>query len=109
MIKNNFSSRNSTNTPTKDQENQFDIFDNNTDDEASENENSSTSTEENINDSPKDSFSILAGRLDNLQNFLLGEISDIKAEMGNKCNQVILKEISADNDKKIGLLQNQII
>ena len=36
--------RNLTNTPTKDQENQFDSFDHNTDDEASENENSSTST-----------------------------------------------------------------
>ena len=36
--------RNSANTPTKDQENQFDSFDHNTDDEASENENSSTST-----------------------------------------------------------------
>ena len=109
MIKNHFSSRNSTNTPTKDQENQFDSFDNNTDDEASENENSSASTEENINDSPKDSFSILAGRLDTLQNFLLGEISDIKAEMENKYNQMISKEISAGNDKKIELLQNQII
>ena len=88
MIKNNFSSRNSTNTSIKDQENQFDSFDN-TDDEASENENSSTSTEENINDSPKDNFSILAGRLDNFQNSLLGEISNIKAEMENKCNQMI--------------------
>ena len=36
--------RNLTNTPTKDQENQFDSFDHKTDDEASENENSSTST-----------------------------------------------------------------
>ena len=101
--------RNSVNTPTKDQGNQFDSFDHNTDDEASENENSSTSTEENINDSPKDSFSILAERLDTLQNLLLSEISDIKAEMKNKCHQMTLKEINAGNDEKIELLQNQII
>ena len=54
--KNSLFIRNSANTPTKDQENQFDSFDHNTDNEASENENTSTSTEENINDSPKDSF-----------------------------------------------------
>ena len=64
--KNSLFIRNSANTPTKDQENQFDSFDHNTDDEASENENGSSSTEENINDSPKDSFSILAERLDTL-------------------------------------------
>ena len=60
--KNSLFIRNSANTPTKDQENEFDDFDQNTDDEASENENISTSTEENINDCPKDSFSVLAER-----------------------------------------------
>ena len=79
------------------------------DDEASENENSSTLTEENKNDTPKDSFSILAEKLDTLQNFLLSEISDIKAEMKNKCNQMTSKEISSGNDKKVVLLQNQLI
>ena len=64
--KNSLFIRNSANTPTRDQENQFDSFDHNTDDEASENENGSSSTEENINDSLKDSFSILAERLDTL-------------------------------------------
>ena len=70
--KNSLFIRNLANTPTKDQENQFGSFDQNTDDEASENqfgsfdqntddeasenENSSTSTEENINDSPKIAF-----------------------------------------------------
>ena len=100
--------RNSVNIPTKDQGNQFDSFDHNTDDEASENENSSKSTEENINDSPKDSFSILAERLDTLQNLLLSKISDIKAEMKNKCHQMTSKEINAGNDENIELLQNQI-
>ena len=58
--------KNSTNTPTKDQENEFEDFDHNADDEASENKNVSTSTEENINDSPKDSFSVFEERLDTL-------------------------------------------
>ena len=53
-----------------------------------------------INDSPKDSFSILVERLDTLQNFLLGEISDIKAKIKNNCNQKASKEISARNDEK---------
>ena len=66
-------------------------------------------TEGDINDSPKDSFSILAERLDTLQNFLLSEIFDIKAEMKNKCNQMTSKEISVGNDEKIELLQNQTI
>ena len=48
-------------------------------------------------------------RLDPLQNFLLSEILDIKAEMKNKCNQMTSKEISAGNDEMIELLQNQII
>ena len=48
-------------------------------------------------------------RLDPLQNFLLSEIFDIKAEMKNKCNQMTSKEISAGNDEMIELLQNQII
>ena len=51
----------------------------------------------------------MAERLDTLQNFLLSEISDIKAEMQNKCNQMTSKEVSAGNDEKIELLQNQII
>ena len=67
------------------------------------------STEENINDSPKDSFSVLAERLDTLQNFFLSEISHIKAEIKNKFKQMISKEISAGNDEKIELFQNQII
>ena len=70
------------------QDNQFDSFDDNTDDEPSESENSSTSTEENINDSPKDSLLVLAERLDTLQNFFLSEISDINAEIKKKCNQM---------------------
>lgn len=40
----------------KDQEKEFNGFDHNTDDGASENENSSTPTKENMNDNPKDSF-----------------------------------------------------
>ena len=67
--KNSLFIRNSANKPTKDQKNQFDSFDHNTDNEASENENSSTSTKENTNDSPNDSFSNLVERLDSLQNF----------------------------------------
>ena len=69
--KNSLFIRNSANKPTKDQKNEFDSFDHNTDNEASENENSSISTKENTNDSPKDSFSNLVERLDSLQNFLL--------------------------------------
>ena len=97
------------NTPTKSKENEFEGFDHNTDDKASENENSSTLTEGNINNCPKDSFSDLAERLDTLQSFFLSEISDIKAEIKNKCNQKTSKEISAGNDEKIKLLQNQIL
>ena len=51
----------------------------------------------------------MAERLDTLQNFLLSEISDIKAEMKNKFNQMTSKQISAGNDEKAELLQNQII
>ena len=91
--------------PNEESENEFDGFDHNTGNEASKNENSSTSTEENINDSPKDSFSVLAERLDTLQNFFLTEISDIKDEIKNKCNQTTSKEISIGNDEKIELLQ----
>lgn len=54
-----------------------------------------------ISDSPNNSFSILVERLYTLQNFLLSEISDIKAEMKKKCNQMASKEISAGNDKKL--------
>ena len=79
--------RNSTNAPTKDQENKFDDFDHNTNDETSKKENVSTSTEESINDSSKDKFSVLAETLDTLQNFFLSEISDIKAEIKNNCFQ----------------------
>lgn len=68
---------------------------------TSEYENSSISTKENISDSPNNSFSILVERLYTLQNFLLSEISDIKAEMKKKCNQMASKEISAGNDKKL--------
>ena len=56
--------RNSANTLTKNQENEFDDFGHYTGDETSQNENVSTSTEESINYSPKDSFSVLAERLD---------------------------------------------
>ena len=51
----------------------------------------------------------MAERLDTLQNFFVSEISDIKAEIKNKCNQKTSKEISAGNDEKNELLQNQII
>ena len=81
MIKTHFLSKNSTNT--------------------SEYENSSISTKENICDSPNNNFSIFVERLYTLQNFLLSEISDIKAEMKKKCNQMASKEISAGNDKKL--------
>ena len=60
----------------------------NIDDEASENENSSTLAKENIDDSPKDSFIILAEKLDTLQNLLLSEISDIKAEIKKMTNDM---------------------
>ena len=83
----------------KDQENEFDSFDHNTDDETNENENGSTSTKESMSDSPKDNFSVLAERLDTLQNFFLSEIFDIKAEVKNNCNEKTLKEISAGNKK----------
>ena len=53
----------------------------NTDGETKENEKSFTLTNKNINDSPKDSFSVLVERLDTLQNFFQSEISDIKAEI----------------------------
>ena len=101
--KNSLFIRNLANTPTKDQENELDGFDPKTDDEGSEDENGSTSTEESINDSPKDSFSVLEERLDALQNFFLSKISDIKAEIKNKCNQKTSNEISAGNDEKIEL------
>ena len=48
----------------KDQEKEFNGFDHNTDHGASENENSSAPTKENMNDNPKDSFSVLVKRLD---------------------------------------------
>lgn len=67
-------------------------------DEASENENISTSTEESLSVSPKDSFS------DTGQNFFLSEISDINAEIKNNCNQETSKEISSGIDEKIELL-----
>ena len=67
-------------------------------DEASENENMSTSTEESLSVSPKDSFS------DTVQNFFLSEISDINAEIKNNCNQETSKEISSGIDEKIELL-----
>lgn len=54
--KNSLFIRNSINAPMKDQEKEFNGFDHNTDDGASENENSSTPTKENMNDNPKDSF-----------------------------------------------------
>ena len=64
------------------------LFLTNIDDEASENENSSTLAKENIDDSPKDSFIILAEKLDTLQNLLLSEISDIKAEIKKMTNDM---------------------
>ena len=67
-------------------------------DEASENENISTSTEESLSVSPKDSFS------DTGQNFFLSEISDINAEIKNNCNQETSKEICSGIDEKIELL-----
>ena len=57
----------------------------------------------------KDNFSVLAERLATLQNFFPSEISDIKADIKNNCNQKTSKEISPGNDEKIELLQNQII
>ena len=41
--------------------------------------------------------------------FLRSDISDINAETKNSCNQKTSKYISARNDQKIELLQNQII
>ena len=64
--KNSLFIRNSANTPTKDQENEFDDFNNNADNETSQNANVFTSTEESISDSPKDRFSVLTERLDTL-------------------------------------------
>lgn len=98
--------RNSANTPTKDQENEFDDFEHNSNDETSENENVSTSTEDVISDSPKDSFSVLTERLDTLQNFFLNEISDIKAEIKNNCNQKTSTDISAANNENAEFVQN---
>ena len=62
-----------------------------------------------ISDNPKDSFSVLAERLDTLQNFFISEISDIKAEIKNKCNQKTSNVISTGDDEKIEFLQKQII
>ena len=87
----------------------LDYFDHNTDNETSEYKNVSTSTEEIISDNPKDSFWVLAERSDTLQNFFLSETSDIKTEIKNNCNQKIWKDMSAGNDEKMELLQNQII
>ena len=107
--KNSLFIRNSTNTPTKDQENEFDGFNHNTDDGTIESENGSTWTVENINDNPKDTFSVLAERLDTLQIFFLSANSDIKAEIKNKCKLKTSKEIPTGKDEKIELLQSQII
>ena len=101
--------RKSVNTPTNDQENELDDFDHNTDDETSENKYGSTSTEESISNSTTDSVSVLSRRLDTLQNFFLNEISDIKVEIKNNCNQKISKEITTGHEEKTELLQNQII
>ena len=87
--KNSLFTKNSAKTPTKNQENKLDDFDHNTNDETSENENVSTLTEENISDKPKDNFSLLAERSDTLENFFLSEISNVKAEIKNGCNQKI--------------------
>ena len=97
--------RNSANTPTKDHENKFDDFDHNTNNKTSKNENVSTSTEETINDSLKDSFSVLPERLDNLQNFFLSEIFDIKSEIKNNCNQKISKDVSAGKEGRNATLK----
>ena len=63
------------------------IFDHNKDDEASKNENFSTSIEENRSDSPKKAFSALAERIDNLQNFFVFQIWDIKDEIKKTANK----------------------
>lgn len=101
--------KNSANALTKDQINEADGFDHNTSDQASKNENSSTSTEENKNHYPKDPFSVLMERLDTLQKFFLNEVSDINAEIKNICNQTTSTEISAGNDEETQPLQNQVI
>ena len=101
--------KNWANALTKDQINESVGFEHNTNDQASKNENSSTSTEENKNDYPKDPFSVLMERLDTLQKFFLNEVSDIDAEIKNICNQTISKEISAGNDEETQPLQNQLI
>ena len=101
--------KNWANALTKDQINESVGFEHNTNDQASKNENSSTSTEENKNDYPKDPFSVLMERLDTLQKFFLNEVSDIDAEIKNICNQTISKEISAGNDEETQPLQNQVI
>ena len=106
LFKNDRSSlliKNWANSLTKDQINESDGFDHNTNDQASKNENISTSTEENTNDYPKDPFSVLMERLGTLQKFFLNEVSDIDAEVKNVCNQTTSKEISAGNDEVIYL------
>ena len=107
--KNSLFIRKSANTPTNDQENEFDDFDHNTDDETSKNEYGSTSTEESISDSTTASVSVLPERLDTRQNFFLSEISDIKAEIKNNCDQKTSKEITTGHEEKIELLQNQLL
>ena len=101
--------KNSANALTKDQINESDGFDHNTNGQASKNENSSASTEENKNDYLKDPFSVLMERLDTLQKFFLNEVSDINAEIKNICNQTTSTEISAGNDEETQPLQNQVI
>ena len=54
----------------------------------------STPVEKHQSDNPKDSLSVLADKLDNLQNFFLTEVSDIKAEINmsfSKSPSLLLK------------------
>ena len=67
----------------------------------------STPVEKDQSASLKDNLPVLADKLDNLQNFFLAEISDVKVEIKNKSLQKTIKENSIDSDRKIELLEKQ--
>ena len=67
----------------------------------------STPVEKDQSASLKDNLSVLADKLDTLQNFFLAEISDVKVEIKNKSLQKTIKENSIDSDRKIELLEKQ--
>ena len=67
----------------------------------------STPVEKDQSASLKDNLSVLADKLDTLQNFFLAEISDVKVKIKNKSLQKTIKENSIDSDRKIELLEKQ--